>query len=339
MCCAPTSPAMGAPGRPEYSPCTARRRAGIRAFSGRLPAASATPPISRHCPAAGRRRPSVARRCSKGRISMEELQPYLRGRLIPLSGCTRPARWVKGVTLFASIAWSAISSKLATRYRDAGADELVFYDITASPEGRSVAARLGQAAWRRYSTFRSASPAVIPLGGRCRSGAERRRREGFGKFRRRWARPAADRRTGPPALAPSAWWSGVDSQTTARRLSRLAVHGRSRPQAATLNAIHCCGYERCRIAAPARDRAELHGLRTVLRDGYDIRQLQAVRAACQVPLGRVRGRRHARSTFARVFDESRRGCGRWLPAFFHSGQIAIPDLKRFLLTAGIRVRP
>ena len=29
--------------------------------------------------------------------------------------------------------------ELATRYRDAGADELVFYDITASPEGRSVA--------------------------------------------------------------------------------------------------------------------------------------------------------------------------------------------------------
>ena len=28
--------------------------------------------------------------------------------------------------------------ELATRYRDAGADELVFYDITASPEARSV---------------------------------------------------------------------------------------------------------------------------------------------------------------------------------------------------------
>jgi tRNA-dihydrouridine synthase len=28
--------------------------------------------------------------------------------------------------------------ELAERYRDAGADELVFYDITASPEGRSV---------------------------------------------------------------------------------------------------------------------------------------------------------------------------------------------------------
>ncbi len=28
--------------------------------------------------------------------------------------------------------------ELARRYRDEGADELVFYDITASPEGRSV---------------------------------------------------------------------------------------------------------------------------------------------------------------------------------------------------------
>ena len=31
---------------------------------------------------------------------------------------------------------------LAARYRDEGADELVFYDITASPEGRRV-----DAAW------------------------------------------------------------------------------------------------------------------------------------------------------------------------------------------------
>ena len=28
--------------------------------------------------------------------------------------------------------------ELATRYREHGADELVFYDITASPDGRSV---------------------------------------------------------------------------------------------------------------------------------------------------------------------------------------------------------
>ena len=28
--------------------------------------------------------------------------------------------------------------ELAARYRDEGADELVFYDITASPQGRSV---------------------------------------------------------------------------------------------------------------------------------------------------------------------------------------------------------
>jgi len=28
--------------------------------------------------------------------------------------------------------------ELAARYRDEGADELVFYDITASPDGRSV---------------------------------------------------------------------------------------------------------------------------------------------------------------------------------------------------------
>jgi cyclase len=32
--------------------------------------------------------------------------------------------------------------ELAQRYRDAGADELVFYDISASPEGRSVSTKI-----------------------------------------------------------------------------------------------------------------------------------------------------------------------------------------------------
>ena len=44
---------------------------------------------------------------------------------------------VKGVKFRDHVVMGAIE-ELAQRYRDEGADELVFYDITASPEARSV---------------------------------------------------------------------------------------------------------------------------------------------------------------------------------------------------------
>ena len=46
-------------------------------------------------------------------------------------------RVVKGVRFRDHVDMGAIED-LALRYRDAGADELVFYDITASPQGRGV---------------------------------------------------------------------------------------------------------------------------------------------------------------------------------------------------------
>jgi phosphoribosylformimino-5-aminoimidazole carboxamide ribonucleotide (ProFAR) isomerase len=57
-------------------------------------------------------------------------------RIIPCLD-VRDGQVVKGVR-FRDHASSATSSNWRARYRDEGADELVFYDITASPEGRSV---------------------------------------------------------------------------------------------------------------------------------------------------------------------------------------------------------
>jgi imidazole glycerol-phosphate synthase subunit HisF len=57
-------------------------------------------------------------------------------RLIPCLD-VRDGQVVKGVRFRDHVVMGAIE-ELAARYRDAGADELVFYDITASPEGRSV---------------------------------------------------------------------------------------------------------------------------------------------------------------------------------------------------------
>ena len=57
-------------------------------------------------------------------------------RIIPCLD-VREGRVVKGVRFRDHVDMGGIE-ELAARYRDEGADELVFYDITASPEGRSV---------------------------------------------------------------------------------------------------------------------------------------------------------------------------------------------------------
>ena len=57
-------------------------------------------------------------------------------RIVPCLD-VRDGRVVKGVRFRDHVDMGDIV-ELALRYRDDGADELVFYDITASPQGRSV---------------------------------------------------------------------------------------------------------------------------------------------------------------------------------------------------------
>jgi cyclase len=73
-----------------------------------------------------------------------------------------------------------------------------------------------------------------------------------------------------------------------------------------------------------------------VRQGYDIGQLRAIRGLCRVPLvasGGAGSMRH----FSDVFREA--GVDAALAAsVFHSGEVAIPDLKRRLRADGIEVR-
>ena len=74
-----------------------------------------------------------------------------------------------------------------------------------------------------------------------------------------------------------------------------------------------------------------------VRRGYDIAQLRAVRAVCSVPLI-ASGGAGAVEHFAEVFQSA--GVDAALAAsVFHSGEIAIPTLKRRLRGASIEVRP
>jgi cyclase len=73
-----------------------------------------------------------------------------------------------------------------------------------------------------------------------------------------------------------------------------------------------------------------------MRQGYDIAQLTVVRGAVRVPLiasGGAGAPEHFRDVFARA-----RVDGALAASVFHKGMIAIPDLKGYLASEGIEVR-
>jgi imidazole glycerol-phosphate synthase subunit HisF len=73
-----------------------------------------------------------------------------------------------------------------------------------------------------------------------------------------------------------------------------------------------------------------------VRRGYDIAQLRAVRQVCHVPLV-ASGGAGAPEHFAEVFQAAQVDAA-LAASVFHSGEIAIPSLKRELRGAGIEVR-
>ena len=73
-----------------------------------------------------------------------------------------------------------------------------------------------------------------------------------------------------------------------------------------------------------------------VRQGYDIAQLRAIREVCRVPLV-ASGGAGAAEHFTEVFQAARVDAA-LAASVFHSGEIAIPHLKRQLRGAGIEVR-
>jgi cyclase len=74
-----------------------------------------------------------------------------------------------------------------------------------------------------------------------------------------------------------------------------------------------------------------------VRKGYDIEQLRKVREICRVPLVASGGAgtvHHFRDVFAQAGVDAALAA-----SVFHSGAIAIGDLKRDLRASGIAVRP
>jgi cyclase len=74
-----------------------------------------------------------------------------------------------------------------------------------------------------------------------------------------------------------------------------------------------------------------------VKNGYDIAQLRSVRERCHVPLV-ASGGAGLPEHFAAAFQQARVDAA-LAASVFHAGSIRIPDLKQYLQSKGVQVRP
>ena len=222
--------------------------------------------------------------------------------------------------------------ELASRYRDEGADELVFYDITASPQGRSVdrswIARVGRVL---------DIPFCVAGGIRSVADAEAVLAEGAEKIS-----------VNSPALENPALIDDL-----ARRFGSLCVvlGVDSRGSGETWHVYQYTGDPDRTVGSGRRTldwvrEAQDRGAGEIVlncmnvdgvREGYDLAQLAAVRSVASVPLI-ASGGAGTMEHFAEVFERAQVD-GALAASVFHTGAIAIDELKTYLRTQGIEVRP
>ncbi len=221
--------------------------------------------------------------------------------------------------------------ELAARYRDEGADELVFYDISASPENRSV---------DRSWVARVGRTLDIPF---CVAGGIRT----VGEAEQVLAAGAEKISVNSPALSDpeliDALSERFGAQCVVVGVDSQSVEGEYRVQQFTGDAARTRDTRRSTIdwviEAQGRGAGEivLNCMSSDgVRRGYDIEQLRAVRAVCRVPLVASGGAGSA-AHFAEVFLEAQVDAA-LAASVFHSAEIAIPSLKGYLRDAGVAVR-
>ncbi len=251
-------------------------------------------------------------------------------RIIPCLD-VRDGRVVKGVRFRDHVVVGDIVD-LAVRYRDAGADELVFYDIGASPAGRAV-----DCDW----VERVAQTLDIPfcVAGGIRSVADARAVLHAGADKVSINSPALERPALIDELAAEFGVQcvvvGIDSLRDADGEWRVRQYtgDPARMREARRRTLDWIGEAQRRGAGEiVLNCMDSDGV----REGYDIEQLRAARAACRVPLV-ASGGAGSEDHFLHAFRDADVD-GALAASVFHSGAIAIPALKRWLQGQGVRVR-
>ena len=220
---------------------------------------------------------------------------------------------------------------LAERYRDEGADELVFYDITASPDGRTV-----DREWINRVAEILDIPFCVAGGIRTLKDAEEILNFGADKIS-----------VNSPALANP----DLINELVRRFGSQCVVIGiDSREEDDSYRVYQYTGdpdktKHSGRITADWVKEVQERGAGEIVlncmnqdgvRNGYDLKQLSQIRAVCDVPLIASGGAGEMQH-FADVFTVA---CadGGLAASVFHKAIIEIGDLKRFLQTQNVEIR-
>ena len=220
---------------------------------------------------------------------------------------------------------------LAQKYCEDGADELVFYDITASPDGRTV-----DRSWVDRVAAVINIPFCVAGGIRSVADAEQVLNKGADKIS-----------VNSPALENPA----LITELAVRFGSQCVVLGVDSRESDGQYSVHQYTGDPDKTVAAERDTlAWIHecqerGIGEVVlncmnqdgvRCGYDNVQLRMVRDQCRVPLiasGGAGNMQHFADTFELANVD-----GALAASVFHSGEIRIPDLKEFLSNNALDIR-
>ncbi|MBE6791495.1 MAG: imidazole glycerol phosphate synthase subunit HisF [Ruminococcaceae bacterium] len=247
-------------------------------------------------------------------------------RIIPCLD-VKDGRVVKGVN-FKSLSDVNDPVELASYYSDNGADELVFYDITASSEGRQLFTDILQ---------RVASTVFIPLtvGGGINTVADFDRvlKSGADKVS---VNSGAIRN--PELIREAARLYGSQCVVISADIKRVdgvfRVFSKGGREETPLEAIEWI--KRC--VDMGAGEVVLNSIDTDgVKKGFDIEMLDAVCSAVNVPVIASGGAGCAKD-FIDLFKKVPRVDAGLAASVFHFGEIAIPDLKAELRQNDIKVR-
>ena len=228
-------------------------------------------------------------------------------RIIPCLD-VKDGRVVKGVN-FLGLHDVSSPVSLAKYYSDSGADELVFYDITASAEGRALFTDI---------LVEVASTIFIPLADKVSVNS--------GAIRDPSLIAAAAKKYGDQCVVLS-----VDAKRVAGQYRVFAKGGR---EDTGLDAIEWIK----RGVQSGAGEIVLNSIDTDgVKGGFDLDMLAAVCDAVQVPVI-ASGGAGGIDDFVRLFQALPKVDAGLAASIFHFGEVSIPNLKQALHAQGINVR-
>jgi cyclase len=253
-------------------------------------------------------------------------RPVLARRIVPCLD-VNAGRVVKGVT-FTALRDAGDPVELARLYNEEGADELVFYDITASHEERRAMIEVIE---------RTAAEVFIPLtvGGGVRSVEDMRQflRSGAEKVSVNSAAvqdPSLISR-GADAFGTQCIVLSIDAQWTGDYYE-VVTHGGRRPSGR--DAVEWA-VEGMRLGAGevVVNSIDADGTQA----GYELRLTRAIADAVSIPVVASGGAGNVEHLRAALVEG---GADAALAAsIFHFGTLRIPEAKRALAAAGVPIRP